>query len=136
MLSIQQERVQMRNNPTATQCRYCLYNLSFICIYVYFVKQVKILYVRNLMLSTTEDSIREAFVKAGGKDGCVERVKKLRDYAFVHFREREDAQSALELMNGVYSTHLDLINRLRYEGWERTGIILEHEELFQCGSHF
>ncbi len=52
------------------------------------------------MLSTTEDAIREAFVKAAGKEGCVERVKKLRDYAFVHFREREDAQRALDIMNG------------------------------------
>ena len=49
------------------------------------------------MLSTTEDAIREAFVTAGGKEGCVERVKKLRDYAFVHFREREEAQRALDM---------------------------------------
>ena len=80
---------------------------------------MKILYVRNLMLSTSEDSIREAFVKAGGKDGCVERVKKLRDYAFVHFREREEAQRALELMNGVYDgTDLDLIELNDVVEWE------------------
>ena len=77
-----------------------LRHVSKICF-----EQVKILYVRNLMLSTTEDSIREAFMKAGGKESCVERVKKLRDYAFVHFREREEAQRALDIMDGMYRSN-------------------------------
>ena len=92
-----------------THVMYHIYSCKIYHLHI-LAKQVKILYVRNLMLSTTEDSIREAFVKAGGKDGCVERVKKLRDYAFVHFREREEAQQALEIMNGVYDcTNLDSI---------------------------
>ncbi len=62
--------------------------------------QVKILYVRNLMMSTTEESLREAFGNACGNIGSVERVKKIRDYAFVHFRERDDALRAMEVMNG------------------------------------
>ncbi|XP_059166916.1 APOBEC1 complementation factor-like isoform X2 [Physella acuta] len=59
---------------------------------------VRILYVRNLMLSTTEESLQEHFEKVVGKNDCVERVKKLRDYAFVHFRQREDALKAMSLM--------------------------------------
>ncbi|CAH1786758.1 unnamed protein product [Owenia fusiformis] len=64
------------------------------------MKNVKILYVRNLMLTTTEETLEEVFTKAAGNDGCVERVKKIRDYAFVHFRERQDAITAMHQLNG------------------------------------
>ncbi|XP_052287077.1 APOBEC1 complementation factor-like isoform X2 [Dreissena polymorpha] len=62
---------------------------------------VKILYVRNLMLSTTEEALLKAFNKAAGQEGAIERVKKLKDYAFVHFRDRELAIKALNVMNGA-----------------------------------
>lgn len=32
--------------------------------------------------------------------GAVERVKKIRDYAFVHFNKREDAVEAMKALNG------------------------------------
>lgn len=32
--------------------------------------------------------------------GAVERVKKIRDYAFVHFTQREDAVTAMNALNG------------------------------------
>ncbi|XP_038052911.1 APOBEC1 complementation factor-like isoform X2 [Patiria miniata] len=63
------------------------------------MKTVKILYVRNLMLHTTEETIQAEFNKV--KEGCVERVKKLRDFAFVHFLTREDAFVALKAMDGA-----------------------------------
>ena len=62
--------------------------------------QVKILYVRNLMLSTTEETLECLFNKAAGRDGAVDRVKKIRDYAFVHFHERMDAIRARDIING------------------------------------
>ncbi|NXI61715.1 RBM46 protein, partial [Anseranas semipalmata] len=62
------------------------------------MQRVKVLYVRNLMISTTEDTIKAEFNKF--KPGVVERVKKLRDYAFVHFFNREDAVAAMSVMNG------------------------------------
>ncbi|NXC38630.1 RBM46 protein, partial [Penelope pileata] len=62
------------------------------------MQRVKVLYVRNLMISTTEDTIKAEFNKF--KPGVVERVKKLRDYAFVHFYNREDAIAAISVMNG------------------------------------
>ena len=49
------------------------------------------------MLSTTEQQIEEAFMK----HAAVERVKKIRDYAFVHFHSKEDAHAAMQAMNGV-----------------------------------
>ena len=52
------------------------------------------------MLSTTEDTILNAFTKACGHEGSIERVKKLKDYAFVHFRDRDDALQAMSNMNG------------------------------------
>ncbi|XP_072018114.1 probable RNA-binding protein 46 isoform X2 [Amphiura filiformis] len=63
------------------------------------MKTVKILYVRNLMLNTTEETILKEFNKL--KDESVERVKKLRDFAFVHFFTRDDAVNAMQQMNGA-----------------------------------
>ncbi|XP_065603118.1 APOBEC1 complementation factor isoform X1 [Cyrtonyx montezumae] len=62
------------------------------------MSSVKILYVRNLMLSTTEETIEKEFNNI--KQGAVERVKKIRDYAFVHFNKREDAVDAMKALNG------------------------------------
>uniref|UniRef100_A0A7N8YPB4 APOBEC1 complementation factor n=1 Tax=Mastacembelus armatus TaxID=205130 RepID=A0A7N8YPB4_9TELE len=59
---------------------------------------VKILYIRNLMLQTTEETIKKEFNSL--KPGAVERVKKIRDYAFVHFNQREDAINAMNALNG------------------------------------
>ncbi|NXP32308.1 RBM47 protein, partial [Leiothrix lutea] len=63
------------------------------------METVKILYVRNLMIETTEDTIKKVFGQFN--PGCVERVKKIRDYAFVHFTTREDAIHAMNNLNGV-----------------------------------
>ena len=54
------------------------------------------LYVRNLTSDVTEDQMREKF----GTFGKVERVKKIKDYGFVHFEERDDAIQAMETLNG------------------------------------
>ncbi|XP_038629039.1 APOBEC1 complementation factor isoform X5 [Scyliorhinus canicula] len=62
------------------------------------MSSVKILYVRNLMLPTSEEAIEKEFNSI--KPGIVERVKKIRDYAFVHFVTREDAINAMNRMNG------------------------------------
>ncbi|XP_059211137.1 probable RNA-binding protein 46 isoform X2 [Centropristis striata] len=63
------------------------------------MQRVRVLYVRNLMLSTSEETLRQEFSRF--RPGCVDRVKKLNDYAFVHYRCREDAVTALSLMNGA-----------------------------------
>lgn len=52
------------------------------------------------MLSTSEETILRAFDQAAGHEGAIERVKKLKDYAFVHFRDRDLAIKAMEVMNG------------------------------------
>ena len=56
---------------------------------------VRILFVRNLMLSTTEATLRDLFTSLSGEQDSVERVKKTKDYAFVHFSSREAAERAL-----------------------------------------
>lgn len=63
------------------------------------METVKILYVRNLMMETSEETIRQAFSQ--WNPGCVERVKKIRDYAFVHFTSRDDAVIAMDHLNGT-----------------------------------
>lgn len=63
------------------------------------METVKILYVRNLMIETSEETLRQTFGQYN--PGCVERVKKIRDYAFVHFASREDAVVAMDNLNGT-----------------------------------
>lgn len=53
------------------------------------------------MLSTTEATLEQAFSQAVGKEACIERVKKLKDYAFIHFRDRSDAIRAMNALNGL-----------------------------------
>ncbi|PWA28132.1 hypothetical protein CCH79_00018270 [Gambusia affinis] len=60
---------------------------------------VLLLQVRNLMMDTTEETLHREF--SSFKPGSVERVKKLTDYAFIHYRSRSDAIAALTLMNGA-----------------------------------
>ncbi|XP_056622484.1 RNA-binding protein 47 isoform X3 [Triplophysa dalaica] len=63
------------------------------------METVKILYVRNLMIETSEEALRQTFSQYN--PGCVERVKKIRDYAFVHFASRDDAVVAMDNLNGT-----------------------------------
>ena len=57
---------------------------------------MKVLYVRNLTVTVTEEKLREVFERFGK----VERVKKIKDYAFVHFEERKQAEEAMKSLNG------------------------------------
>jgi len=58
--------------------------------------KVKVLYCRNLTAAVTEENLRETFESYGK----VERVKKIKDYAFVHFEEREQALVAMQQLAG------------------------------------
>ncbi|XP_076259466.1 synaptotagmin binding cytoplasmic RNA interacting protein isoform X3 [Rhynchophorus ferrugineus] len=60
------------------------------------MSKVKVLYVRNLTQEITEEKLKETF-EAYGK---VERVKKIKDYAFIHFEDRENAVKAMEELDG------------------------------------
>lgn len=45
------------------------------------------LYVRNLTQDCSEEKLKEAFEAYG----VVDRVKKIKDYAFIHFEDRDAA---------------------------------------------
>lgn len=45
------------------------------------------MYVRNLTQECSEEKLKEAFEVFG----VVERVKKIKDYAFIHFEDRDAA---------------------------------------------
>jgi len=60
------------------------------------MSKVKVLYVRNLTADVTEEQMKEKF----GTFGKVERVKKIKDYGFVHFEERDDCVKAMDALNG------------------------------------
>lgn len=51
------------------------------------MSKVKVLYVRNLTQEISEEKLKEAFELYGK----VERVKKIKDYAFIHFEDRDNA---------------------------------------------
>ena len=60
-----------------------------------FPSQVKVLFVRNLASTVTEEILEKAF----SQFGKLERVKKLKDYAFIHFEERD---GAVKVQAGVF----------------------------------
>lgn len=60
------------------------------------MSKVKVLYVRNLTQEISEEKLKEAFENYGK----VERVKKIKDYAFIHFEDRENAVKVIK-----YQTH-------------------------------
>lgn len=61
------------------------------------MKGVKVLYVKGLTKDIKEEDILASFMSFGS----VERVKKIKDYAFVHFAERNQALDAMTRMNGT-----------------------------------
>lgn len=62
--------------------------------------QVKVLFVRNLATPVTEELLEKTF----SQFGKLERVKKLKDYAFVHF---EDRDAAVKVSTGIFYTSLE-----------------------------
>ncbi|XP_064610614.1 APOBEC1 complementation factor-like isoform X1 [Liolophura sinensis] len=72
--------------------------IFMLCI---FVLQRRVLHVRNLMSTTTEDKIIKLCSQVVGKDNAVERVEKIKDYAFIQFRDRDDAIMAMTKLNGM-----------------------------------
>ncbi|XP_020799467.1 heterogeneous nuclear ribonucleoprotein Q isoform X10 [Drosophila serrata] len=60
------------------------------------MSKVKVLYVRNLTQDVSEDKLKEQFEQYGK----VERVKKIKDYAFIHFEDRDSAVDAMRGLNG------------------------------------
>jgi len=56
-----------------------------------------VLYVKNLKSLVTEDELRQVFEPYGQ----IGRVKKTKDYGFIHFERREDALRAMEELNGT-----------------------------------
>ncbi|KAK3591881.1 hypothetical protein CHS0354_005084 [Potamilus streckersoni] len=107
------------------------------------MNKVRILYVRNLMLSTTEDTILKAFSKACGKEDTIERVKKLKDYAFIHFHDRDDAIKAMNAMDGailegskievVLAKPVDKAEYLRYSRTKNALPQIEEEDMDNLG---
>jgi len=64
----------------------------------------KKLYVGGLSYDTTEDSLKDAFAKAGTVESAVIITDKMsgrsKGFGFVEFSSDEDAQKAIEMWNG------------------------------------
>lgn len=72
------------------------------------MSQVKVLYVRNLTSEVSENDVKDVFLPYGN----IERVRKVRDYAFVHFDKREDALNAMRALNGKVNHSSYLKNKI------------------------
>ncbi|KAI4486625.1 hypothetical protein M0804_005995 [Polistes exclamans] len=61
------------------------------------MSKVRVLYVKNLTQDCSEEKLKECFEQYGK----IERVKKIKDYAFVHFEDRDNAVKAMNELNGI-----------------------------------
>uniref|UniRef100_A0AC35GHS8 RRM domain-containing protein n=1 Tax=Panagrolaimus sp. PS1159 TaxID=55785 RepID=A0AC35GHS8_9BILA len=68
------------------------------------MSQVKVVYVKNLKESVTEEKLNEMFAVYGE----IDRTKKIRDYAFIHYKERDSAVKALEGMKNQQIDGVDV----------------------------
>ena len=58
---------------------------------------MKTLFVSNLHPEATLEIVRQKFVTVGP----LKDVKRMKDYAFVEYEQREHALKAIELFNGI-----------------------------------
>nr|XP_012138239.1 PREDICTED: heterogeneous nuclear ribonucleoprotein Q isoform X5 [Megachile rotundata] len=70
------------------------------------MSKVRVLYVKNLTQDCSEEKLKEVFEQYGN----IERVKKIKDYAFVHFEERDNAVKAMNELNGkeIGGSHIEV----------------------------
>ncbi|XP_053980994.1 heterogeneous nuclear ribonucleoprotein R-like isoform X6 [Hylaeus anthracinus] len=70
------------------------------------MSKVRVLYVKNLTQDCSEEKLKECFEEYGN----IERVKKIKDYAFVHFEERDNAVKAMNELNGkeIGGSHIEV----------------------------
>ncbi|KAK0072567.1 hypothetical protein PV325_011164, partial [Microctonus aethiopoides] len=68
--------------------------------------KVRVLYVRNLTQDCSEEKIKECFEQFGK----IDRVKKIKDYAFVHFEDRDNAVKAMRELHGkeIGGSHIEV----------------------------
>lgn len=57
------------------------------------------LYVRNFLIRTTPDTIKTVFEAA--INNKIERIKKIYDYAFIHFHDRDHAELAMRKLQSA-----------------------------------
>ncbi|KAM4679928.1 heterogeneous nuclear ribonucleoprotein Q isoform 12-T14 [Amazona ochrocephala] len=89
--------------------------------------KVKVLFVRNLANTVTEEILEKAF----SQFGKLERVKKLKDYAFIHFDERDGAvKEQNDFFSVVWNKYLFLFDERCWTAMEEmNGKDLEGENI-------
>ncbi|XP_054161841.1 RNA-binding protein 47-like [Oppia nitens] len=60
------------------------------------MSKVMVLFVRHLSIECSEDMIKNVFSLKGSQKVNVQKVKKIKNYAFVHYFTREDAEMSLK----------------------------------------
>ncbi|GJQ68582.1 hypothetical protein Trydic_g17134 [Trypoxylus dichotomus] len=67
------------------------------------MSKVKKLFIRNIEVTMSKNSF-ESIIKDILGDIHLEKVYKFKDYAFIHFRRRGEAQTALELLKDTFKS--------------------------------
>lgn len=74
------------------------------------MQNVRILYVKNVNEMVTEIQLNEIF----GQFGEIERVKRLKNFAFIHFVKRSDALKAMQSLQNLLLCGENLLITLSY----------------------
>lgn len=86
------------------------------------MSKVKVLYVRNLTQDISEEKLKESFEQFGK----VDRVKKIKDYAFVHFEDRDHAVIAMRDLDGkeIGCSNIEVIHFSIYAAVEKINLTI------------
>ncbi|XP_022082084.1 heterogeneous nuclear ribonucleoprotein Q-like [Acanthaster planci] len=99
------------------------------------MSKVKVAYVRNLAPEATEEVIQEHFKQYGE----IEKVKKMKDYCFIHFTEREYALKAIEETNGTTFHGLEIeasLAKPRQENIKKKQRQMKQQQGYQGGRYY
>jgi len=81
------------------------------------MSKVKVVYVRHLSPAIDENKLNELFEQYGP----VEKVKKIKDYAFINFANRDDAMRAIEELDNQELDDLKISVQLAKPQVDKTG---------------
>ncbi|KAF6210618.1 hypothetical protein GE061_013725 [Apolygus lucorum] len=65
------------------------------------MEQVTAIYMRNLLITTSEDRIKALLESITINMKFIAKIKKVKDFAFIHFTNRQVAEYALDHLDGV-----------------------------------
>nr|CAD7444812.1 unnamed protein product [Timema bartmani] len=85
------------------------------------MSKVRVLYMRNILLQTSEKRIQSA-IEEVVESKMIERIKKMRDFAFIHFADRKSAEAAKIYWHSKYYRPADYLFKLKQNIWNNLSV--------------